>query len=420
MKVPIFELSRQYKSIASEIQKATAGVYTGGVFTLGPQVQAFETEFAAYIGQNYAVGLSSGTDALTLAVRAMDLTSEDEVILPANAYPSAFGVALSGVRIRLADARYDGNMDPVSVDQAIGDRTRAVMPVHLYGNPADLEELQAVISYRKRKIYLIEDAAQAHGAAIKSQVKSQKLEVKEPAGGQNSKFKVQNSKLNRGKIIRNKVGSVGDIGCFSFYPTKNLGAYGDGGMIVTGNQKIADRVRQLRMYGESARYKSTEVSGISRLDELQAAILRVKLKHLDEWNRRRQEISKFYERELDGVGDLRFVSPKSKDKNAKLQLNVQSYSKRGISDSCHHLFVIRTAHRNELKEYLTKQEIGCAVHYPVPIHLTKAFARLGYKKGDFPVAEALSRQVLSLPLFPELTDGEAEKVTAAVKTFFRK
>lgn len=197
-------------------------------------------------------------------------------------------------------------------------------------------------------------------------------------------------------------GAIGDVGCFSFYPTKNLGAYGDGGMVVSRDKRIIDRIRRLRMYGEVDRYRSTEVSGVSRLDELQAAILRVKLKHLDAWVGRRRTIARFYNRELHGVGDIRPLSSLS-----------------DASQASFHLYVIRTSSRDRLASYLKSLEIGTGVHYPVPVHLTRAFRYLGYKKGDFPVSEKLCREILSLPLYPELTDAEAETVVTAVKKFFR-
>ncbi|OGG04321.1 hypothetical protein A2Z33_04200 [Candidatus Gottesmanbacteria bacterium RBG_16_52_11] len=404
--IPFFELKHQYRRIAPELEKALKTVFDGGIYTLGEEVSRFETDFGRFLGVRHAVGVASGTDALTLSMKVLDLGPGDEVILPANAYPSAFGISLSGVRIRLADCREDGNIDPVGVDQAVTGNTRAIVPVHLYGNPADLIEIRKVIAFRKQKIYLVEDAAQGHGAEIKLKVKNKKLK------------KHINNQIHTDSWF--KAGSIGEIGIFSFYPTKNLGAYGDGGMLVTGDETIARRLRRLRMYGEESRYESQEVSGVSRLDEMQAAILRVKLRHLDEWNRRRAEIAQYYKRELEGVGDLQIINSKFKFQNLKPQSKTQNYNTEQEFRSCHHLFVIRTAHRDKLKDFLAKHGIGSAIHYPVPIHMTKSFSHLGYKKGDFPVAEALARQVLSLPLFPELTDGEAEEVVARVKTFFRK
>lgn len=355
--IPIFDLTREYKTIKPELDAAFTRTAKNGVFILGRNVSLFEKEFANYVGVKYAVGLASGTDALTLGLKALDVGMDNEVILPANSYPTAFGVAQMGARIRLVDVKGDGTMDPARLADAITRRTRAVVPVHLYGNPADIEAIKKIVG--KKNIVVVEDAAQAHGTP--------------------------------------SAGSLGDIGIFSFYPTKNLGALGDAGMIVTNKKDIAGRVRRLRMYGETKRYESIEVSGISRLDELQAAFLRVKLRHLNAWVARRRHIAKQYMEGLRGIGDLRFVSSPG---------------------SSHHLFVIRTKYRDGLQQYLARKKIGSAIHYPTPIHLVKSFRDLEYKKGDFPVSEALSREVLSLPIFPYLTDGEVARVIRTVKKYF--
>jgi dTDP-4-amino-4,6-dideoxygalactose transaminase len=329
------------------------------MFILGQNVALFEKEFAAFTGVTYAVGVASGTDALTLGLKALGVGMGDDVILPANSYPTAFGVAQSGAHIRLVDVKDDGTMDPVRLTAAITRRTRAVVPVHLYGNPADVPSIQKIIG--PTNIALVEDAAQAHGTP--------------------------------------SAGSIGDIGCFSFYPTKNLGALGDGGMIVTNNTDVAQRLKRLRMYGETKRYESVEVSGVSRLDELQAALLRVKLRHLTDWVTRRREIAQQYIDGLRGTGDVQFVT-----KNPQ---------------GAYHLFVIRTKHRNALQTYLSDRGVGNAVHYPIPIHLVRAFRDLGYKHGDFPVSEALSREILSLPMFPGLTDREVLRVVSTIKKYFQ-
>jgi len=364
--IPIFDLTREYRTIAKDLNAAFAQTAKNGIFILGQNVSLFEKEFRQFVHTSYAVGLASGTDALTLGLKALGIGNGDDVILPANSYPSAFGVAQSGARIRLVDVKEDGTMDPVSLAAAIARRTRAVVPVHLYGNPADLTSIQNVI--RNKKIFLVEDAAQAHGA----------------------------------NIHESPIGSVSDIGCFSFYPTKNLGALGDAGMVVTNTKDVADRVRRLRMYGEIKRYESVEVSGVSRLDELQAAFLRVKLRHLTDWVARRREIAKQYIAGLTNVGDISFVHP-------------SLY----IAHSAFHLFVIRTKHRDALRKYLAARGIGTAIHYPAPIHLVRAFGNLGYKNGDFPVSEALSREVLSIPMFPHLTDGEILRVIRTIKKYFQ-
>lgn len=348
--VQIFDLKKQYVSIQKEIDSAIQTVLDRGHFILGAEVALFEKEFTSYIGVPYGVGVASGTDALTLAVRALRLSKGDEVLIPVNSYPTYFGIAVSGVSVRFADCNESGNISLEDLKKRMTKRTKAIVVVHLYGNPADIFEIKKVLTKCKRNdIKIIEDCAQAHGATIG----------------------------------RKKVGTFGDIACFSFYPTKNLGAYGDGGIVVTKRKKIADYLRQLRMYGEEKRYESREVSGVSRLDELQAAILRVKLRHLSSWNDRRREIAKIYSGHLSNISGMRILPYET--------------------GAVHHLFVIRTKQRDTLKTYLEQRGIGCAIHYPIPLHLITSCKSLGYIKRDFPVAERLSREILSLPIYPELT-----------------
>lgn len=369
MKVPFFSLVKQYKTIRTEIDRAVLRVLLHGVFTLGKEVIAFEKEFASYIGVANAVGVASGTDALTLALRALNLSQVDEVIVPANAYPMVFGVGMAGVRVRLIDCTEEGIMNLSLLPHVVTKKTKAIIPVHLYGIPVNIPALQHTIEdLGRHDIAIIEDCAQAHGAELE-------------AGSEKS------------EVRKKKVGSFGVIGCFSFYPTKNLGAYGDAGMVVTNSNSIADRVRQLRMYGEIKRYESYEMSGISRLDELQAAILRVKLRHLDAWNRKRKKIAFEYLKGLKGLQNITIMTESS--------------------HSCFHLFVIRSKKRDALRLFLARKGIGTAIHYPTPIHLTPSYRFLGYSKGDFPVAERLSREALSLPLYPEIPE---KHITYIIKT----
>lgn len=399
--VPIFELTRQYESIKEEINNALGAVFKQGIFTLGEQVSRFESEFAQYIGVKHAVGVASGTDALTLSLKVLDLPGDSEVIVPANSYPSVFGLALSGLKIRLVDCDQLGIIDPAALERTVTTKTKVIVPVHLYGQPAPLSEIKKII--QGRNIYLIEDAAQAHGAQIRIRL-DQPIKHKGDSNAHDSS-------------AWKKVGSIGDLGIFSFYPTKNLGAYGDGGLITTNSDRLYQKLLQLRQYGEISRYKSIRLSGVSRLDEVQAAVLRVKLRHLDEWNRKRKEITEYYLRGLEGIGDISFLNRKPK---------IMDQGNRNVSDntydsvSSYHLFVIRTGNRNKLKDYLSKNGIGTAVHYPVPIHLTPTFKSMGYCKGDFPVSERLSDEVLSLPLFPELKDREIENVIKKIKAYFKK
>src|SRR3989338_1118029 len=257
--IPFFDIKRQNENIRNELDEAIAGVIDGGVYILGPKVAKFEKEFAKYIRVKYSVGVASGTDAISLALLAMGIGDGDEVILPANAYPSVFAISAIGAIPKLVDIDPQTyNLDPLKIEKVISKKTKAIIPVHLYGQPADLSSIIAI--GKKYKIPVIEDCAQAHGA----------------------------------EFLGKKVGSIGDIGCFSFYPTNNLGAFGDGGMVVTNNKEIYEKVKLYRMYGEKERYKSILSGRNSRLDELQAAILLAKLKYLDKWNKRRKEISKKY------------------------------------------------------------------------------------------------------------------------------
>ncbi len=373
MAIPIFRLDRQYTNIQKDIDAAMKKVASRGVFVLSDEVSAFEAEFASFIGMRFGVGVASGTDALTLILRAYGIGAGDEVILPANVYPTAFGVAMAGVSIRLVDCGEDGLLDSAKVGDRITKKTKAIIPVHLYGNTVDIAALKKIlVDMGRDDIRVIEDCAQAHGALL-------------PPGTPKSL----------------KAGSVGDASCFSFYPSKNLGAYGDGGMICTNDPDIDKRIRKLRMYGETDRYRSEEVSGVSRLDELQAAILRVKLRHLDAWTARRRTIFSRYKKEIGEYG---------KNKKALGMLP-------DSPGSVFHLAVVRSDRRDELKSYLEKNSIGCAIHYPVPIHLTPSFSGLGYKRGEYPVAETLSQQVLSIPVYPELTDEEVSTIITILKKY---
>ena len=351
--IQIFNLTNQYKAIQKEIDCAIKTVLSRGNFILGIEVAAFEKEFASYIGVSYGVGVASGTDALTLAVRALGLSKGDEVLLPVNSYPTFFGIAMSGVSVRFVDCNKSGNISIEDLKIRITNKTKAIVVVHLYGNPADVVGVQELLkTLHRTDIKVIEDCAQAHGATIGKQ----------------------------------KVGIFGDIAIFSFYPSKNLGAYGDGGMVVTKHKKIADHIRAIRMYGEVKRYESREVSGVSRLDELQAAVLRVKLRHLDDWNARRRQITEVYTKGLDNIQNISVIPYES--------------------GACYHLFVIRTNRRDELKAYLKKEGIGCAIHYPKPL------------VSKFPMAEKLSKEILSLPIYPELTNTNIVHIANTIKQFF--
>ena len=357
-------MSTHFRSIETEVRRAIDEVLTSGWFILGKQVQGFEEEFAAYVGAAHAVGVGSGTEALHLALRAVGAGAGDEVITVANTcVPTVSAVAFSGATPVLVDCHpVTLTMDPERLEQAITARTKAIVPVHLYGHPCDMDPILEIA--KRHGVPVIEDCAQAHGTEYR--------------GAQ--------------------CGTFGAAAAFSFYPSKNLGAYGDAGAVVTNDPALAQTVRMLRNYGEERRYHHTIQGFNSRLDEMQAAILRVKLKHLDAWNAARRERAAAYSAQLEGAA---LVLP----------------SEAAWAKAIYHLYVVRCERRDALQEHLKSREIGTLIHYPIPIHLQKAYAYLGKSTGDFPVAEAACQQVLSLPMYPELPEASIMAVAGAIREF---
>jgi dTDP-4-amino-4,6-dideoxygalactose transaminase len=363
MNIPFCELRRQYLSIKEEIDQAVARVLNRGWFILGEEVSSFEEEFAAYCRAAYGVGVGSGTESLHLALLACGVEPGDEVItVPNTAVATVAAIELTGatpVFVDIDPVTY--NMDVSRVEEKITPRTKVLLPVHLYGQAADLDPLLSLAE--GQGLIVVEDAAQAHGTTYKERRLPQ-----------------------------------GDVGCFSFYPTKNLGAYGDGGMVVTDDAQIAERVRLLRQYGWEKRYISSIRGLNSRLDELQAAILRVKLKHLEEWNEIRRRWASLYDELLSGS-------------------EVLTPQESPYGEHIYHLYVVRSQHRDELRQFLAQKGISTMIHYPLPVHLMEAYSDLGYGLGTFPQAEEHCRQVLSLPLYPEITQEEVEMVAQSIKEF---
>jgi dTDP-4-amino-4,6-dideoxygalactose transaminase len=333
-----------------------------GWYILGPEVEAFEREFAAYCGARYCVGVGNGLDALHLTLRAWEIGPGDEVIVPANTYIATW-LAVSQTGAHPVPVEPDSrtfNLDPQRVEAAISPRTKAILPVHLYGLPAHMDPILALA--RQRGLKVIEDAAQAHGARYKGR----------------------------------RVGVLGDAAAFSFYPTKNLGATGDGGAVVTNDPEVAERVLAFRNYGSRRKYEN-EVKGYnSRLDELQAALLRVRLRHLDNWNERRRAAARFYRSSLAG---LPLTLPHEPD----------------WAEHAWHLFVIRTARRDALQRCLESSGVNALVHYPIPPHLQPAYSELGLRTGALPLTEAIHREVLSLPMGPHLSEEQAHRVVTAIR-----
>ena len=362
MAVPFLDLHAACAELRPEIDAAIARVLDSGWYILGPEVEAFEAEFAGYCRADHAIGLANGLDALHLALRAMDVGPGDEVIVPSNTYIATWlAVSQCGaVPVPVEPDPATHNIDPARIEAAITPRTRVILPVHLYGQPADLDPILAIA--RKHGLRVLEDGAQAHGARYKGQ----------------------------------RIGGHGDAVAWSFYPGKNLGALGDGGAVTTNDAQIADRLRVLRNYGSRVKYVN-EVQGCnSRLDPLQAAVLRVKLAHLDDWNARRTTLAQAY---LDGLRDTGLVLPHVPD----------------WAQPAWHLFVVRHRQRDDLQRALSDAGIGSLIHYPIPPHKQQAYAEAGYPADAFPLASQLAGEVLSLPTGPQLLAEQARVVVAAVR-----
>ena len=364
--IPQMELAAQYAAIGGEIREAVTRVLASQQFVLGKEGAALEREIAELCGVQHGIGVASGTDALILALRAAGVAADDEVILPPFTFV-ATGSAVSALGAKPVFADIDSetfNVHPDEISKRVTPRTRAILVVHLYGLAADMDPIRDTA--RHHGISVVEDNAQAIGARYKG----------------------------------NPTGALGDIACVSFYPTKNLGAYGDAGMIVTNSREIDARLRTLRNHGQASRYSSVEPGWNSRLDEIQAAILRVKLRYLADWERARRAHAAHYSKLLATVGEV------------KTPRTPEGY------EHVFHQYTIRVPRRNELQKYLSDRTIGNAVYYPVPLHLQPIYASLGHGPGAFPEAERAANEVLSLPMFPELQAGQIERVAKAVAGFF--
>ena len=364
MKVPFLNLAAQYASLQHELLPVVTQTLANGHYILGPNVEAFEKEVAAFTQTRFGIGVNSGSDALTLALRALDLGPGDEVITSPFTYIApAEAIHQVGARIVFADIHPQTfNLDPVDVARKLTPRTKAIVLVHLFGQAAPLKEIFTLT--QPRGIHVIEDCAQAIGATCEGK----------PVGGH------------------------GRLGCFSFYPTKNLGANGDGGMVVTDDEALAKKLRMLRVHGIERRYYHDLHGYNSRLDELQAAILRVKLPHLNRWNARRGQIAERYCAGLSGL---------------PVQLPVTASGNSHVF----HVFALLTRQRDALEQFLTERGVPTIIYYPQSLHLQKVYADLGYKTGDFPIAESVSKRILPLPMYPELTDEQVDYVASILRQF---
>ena len=362
MIISFLDLKKEYSEIKKDIHKAIQKVLNNQKFILGEELKRFEKEFAEYIEVKYAIGVNSGSDALFLAIKALGIKKNDEIITVSHTFVSTIDAIIrNGAKPIFVDINpetYCINVE--KIEKEITKKTKAILPVHVYGHPAQMDKILTLA--KKYKLFIIEDACQAHGAEYKGR----------------------------------KVGSIGDLGCFSFYPVKNLGGYGDGGAITTNNKKLAKKLIMLRNYGSPQKYYHNFIGINSRLDELQAAILRVKLKHLDNWNKKRREISKLYNKFLKNT---KVITPTEK-----------KYAKH-----IYHLYVIRCKNRDKLQKYFFKKGIQTIIHYPIPVHLQKSYQNIKYKKNSLTITEKCANEILSLPMHPYLTE---RKIKFIAKTLY--
>lgn len=376
MNVPLLDLKAQYATIRDEVRSAIDTVCDSQHFILGPEVEKLESRVAAYSNVEFAVGMSSGTDALLAALMALDIGPGDEVVTPPFTFFATAGtIARLGARIVFADIDpVTFNLDPGKLEAVLSLRTKAVIPVHLFGQCADMDSILALT--RPRNIPVIEDAAQSIGSDYKSR----------------------------------RAGSMGDMGIFSFFPSKNLGGFGDGGMVVTSDPDLAEKLRLLRVHGSRPKYYHKIVGGNFRLDAIQAAVLNVKLKYLDTWSAARRENAAFYDKHfveaaLTEKGDVMIPSPVWKND-------------AGVNPHIYNQYTLRCRQRNDLQAYLKSKGIGTEIYYPHPLHLQECFAPLGYKTGDFPESEQAAAEVLSLPVYPELAVDQREYVASTVVEYY--
>ena len=364
MFVPLVDLKIQYQKINAEINNAISGVFEQSNFILGENIKKFENEFCQYLRGGNAVAVHSGTDALYLSLLACEISSGDEVITVANTFIATYlAIVQTGATPIFVDINPNTfTIDPEKIEEKITKKTKAILPVHLYGHPAEMDQILELAG--KYNLFVIEDACQAHGAEMNSR----------------------------------KIGLLGDVGCFSFYPTKNLGAYGDGGLVVTKNDKFFDKLLALRNYGQKKKYYHDKFGINSRLDEIQAAILRVKLKYLDQWNCQRRSIADQY---------------RSKIKSPHLSCPIEMNGYYHV----YHLFVIKTPYRNQLQKYLTDRNIQSQIHYPIPIHRQKCFLSEFGNNLSIPETERICNEILSLPMYPEMGDDKIEHTIDSINAF---
>jgi dTDP-4-amino-4,6-dideoxygalactose transaminase len=381
----LLDLKLQYKSLKKELDEALINVAESQYFILGPEVEKMEKAFCEYLNCKYAVGISSGTDALLIALMAIDLKPGDEVIVPAYSFFATAGVVsrLNGVPVFVDVDPVTFNIEPREVEKKITKKTKAVIPVHLYGQSA---EMDAIMNIAKRNnIVVIEDAAQAIGVQYKD---------------------------------GNAAGTVGDIGCYSFFPSKNLGCFGDGGLVVTNDESLAAKLKILRMHGAEPKYHHKIIGGNFRLDAIQAAIISIKLPYLEQWSQKRRDNASLYSSLFKAKGLAEEEGKIKFDNKNKVLLPKAVYKNSGLKNyHIYNQYIIRVNNRDSLRTFLTGNKIGTEIYYPVPFHLQECFNNLGYKKGDFPVSESAANTSLALPIYPELTKEQITFVVENIKEF---
>ncbi|RPI71101.1 MAG: DegT/DnrJ/EryC1/StrS family aminotransferase [Ignavibacteriales bacterium] len=388
MNVPLLDLQPQYNVLKKELDEAILKVAESQYFILGPEVEKMEKSLCEYLNCKYSVGISSGTDALLIALMAIDIKPGDEVIVPDYSFFATAGVVarLNAVPVFADVDPVTFNINPSDFEKKITGKTKAVIPVHLYGQSCDMDPIMEISA--KHKIKVIEDAAQAIGVQYKD-----------------------------GRAV----GTIGDIGCFSFFPSKNLGCFGDGGLVTTNDKDLAEKLKLLRVHGGVKKYYHKIIGGNFRLDALQAAVISVKLPHLDSWSEARRKNARFYNKLFIEAGLSEQEGKISFDDKNKVLLPVALYNSSGVRNyHIYNQYIIRVQNRDGLKEYLTQNNIGNEIYYPVPFHEQECFSYLDYKTGDFPVAESLAASTLALPVYPELSGEQMEYVVKTINDFFSR
>ncbi len=388
MNVPLLDLKAQYQSLKKELDEALIAAAESQYFILGPEVTKMEKALCDYLGCKHAIGVSSGTDALLIALMGIDIKPGDEVIVPTYSFFATAGVVsrLNGVPVFVDSDPVNFNIDPKEIEKKITPKTKAIVPVHLYGQSSEMDEIIAIA--KKHNLKVIEDAAQAIGTQYKD---------------------------------GNCVGVIGDIGCFSFFPSKNLGCFGDGGLVTTNDDILADKLRKLRVHGGHPKYYHKMIGGNFRLDAIQAGVISVKLPHLDKWSEGRRKNAALYTKLFVEAGLSEETGRLEYDDKNKVLLPKAVYQSDSLKNyHIYNQFVIRVEKRDELRAFITEKNIGNEIYYPVPFHLQECFSDLGYKKGDFPIAEMCADTSIALPIYPELKDEQITYVVEMIKEFFIK